>query len=177
MSSSVLEISGDMLTNHGGVQALVNPVNCVGVMGAGLALQFKRAWPDNFNAYAQACKAGQVRPGKVFVVDLAAHGQTSPRWIMNFPTKRHWRDASRLEDIDAGLRDLVHQVREIGVRSLAIPPLGCGLGGLDWTQVRPRIMTSMQLLPQVKVLVFRPHPAMSASDPMLSLHRSRPRPG
>lgn len=174
---SVLEVHGDMLLQHGGVQALVNPVNCVGVMGAGLALQFKRTWPDNFNAYAQACKSGLVRPGKVFVFDLGSKVQSVPRWILNLPTKRHWRDASRLDDVEAGLADLVVQIRERGIDSVAIPPLGCGLGGLDWMEVRPRIMAAMTKLPQVRVLVFGPHPAMSTSEPALSLHRSRPRPG
>jgi O-acetyl-ADP-ribose deacetylase (regulator of RNase III) len=175
--SSILEVRGDMLSQHGGVQALVNPVNCVGVMGAGLALQFKRAWPDNFNAYVQACKAGQVRPGKVFAFDVAPQGQSKPRWILNIPTKRHWKDASRLDDIEAGLADLVVQIRERGIDSVAIPPLGCGLGGLDWMEVRPRIMAAMSQLHQVRALVFGPHPTMSSSEPMLSLQRSRPRPG
>ena len=154
--ASVLEVSGDILTQHGGVQALVNPVNCVGVMGKGLALQFKRAWPNNFNAYALACARGEVRPGRVFVFELAREG--APRWIINFPTKRHWRDPSRMADIDEGLEDLVMQIRQRGIGSVAIPPLGCGLGGLRWVDVRPKIVAAMRKLDQVQALVFEPGP-------------------
>lgn len=137
------------------VEALVNTVNTQGIMGKGIALQFKQAFPEMFRDYEKACKAGDVRLGKVHVYDLG--GLTGgPRWIINFPTKGHWRERSRLTDIEAGLRDLVATVRRLGIRSLAVPPLGCGNGGLNWTDVRPRIEDAFAGLPDVKVQLFAP---------------------
>ena len=151
-------------------EALVNTVNCVGVMGRGIALQFKRRYPDNFRAYAAACNRGDVEPGRVFVFET---GQlTNPRYIINVPTKRHWRAKSRLEDIDAGLKSLMQEVRERNIRSIAIPPLGCGMGGLDWNQVRPRIEAALRPLPEVRAVVFEPSgaperlPASAEAPPM-----------
>ncbi|WP_255205648.1 macro domain-containing protein [Actinomadura sp. BRA 177] len=117
-----------------GAQALVNPVNTAGVMGKGLALQFKRAFPANFTAYAEACADGRLGPGKVLAVPL-----DGDRWVINFPTKRHWRSASRLEDIESGLSDLSRVLSELDVTSVAVPPLGCGHGGLAWDAVHPLI--------------------------------------
>lgn len=149
--------SGDILKCE--AEALVNTVNCVGIMGRGIALQFRNMYPDNFKVYAAACQRGDVQPGRMFVYET---GQlTLPRYIINFPTKRHWRGKSRLEDIDAGLGDLVEVVREHRIRSIAIPPLGSGLGGLDWQQVRPRIEQALSALPDVHVLVFEPAGAPS----------------
>lgn len=143
---------GDILKAE--AEALVNTVNCVGVMGRGIAKQFKKAYPANFKAYAAACKRGEVQPGRMFVFEL---GQiTYPRYIINFPTKRHWRGKSRLEDIDAGLVALVKEIRTRGIRSVAIPPLGSGLGGLNWADVRPRIERAFAVLPDVEVTVFEP---------------------
>ncbi len=116
---------GDILTEN--VEALVNTVNCVGIMGRGVALQFKKAFPENFAAYAEACKRADVQPGQLFVFETS---QMSPRYIINFPTKRHWRGKSRMEDIEAGLTALAEQIRERAIRSIALPPLGSGLGGL-----------------------------------------------
>lgn len=136
-------------------EALVNAVNCAGVMGRGIALQFKNTFPANFKAYVAACKLGEVQPGRMFVFDTGK--LTSPRFIINFPTKRHWRDKSRIEDIRSGLNALVEEVRSRGIRSIAIPPLGCGLGGLDWPQVRSLIERAMMGLEvEVEVLVFEP---------------------
>jgi len=135
-------------------EALVNTVNCDGFMGKGIALQFKKAFPANFEAYAKACKSGDVRPGRVFVYETGA--LVNPKLIINFPTKRHWREKARLEDIVDGLNDLVGEVRARGVRSLAVPPLGCGLGGLDWSAVRPLIERAFAELPDVRALVFAP---------------------
>jgi O-acetyl-ADP-ribose deacetylase (regulator of RNase III) len=136
------------------VDAMVNAVNCVGVMGRGLAAQFKRAYPANFTSYELACKRGEVIPGKMHVF---ATGQlTNPRYIVNFPTKRHWRDNSRIEDIEAGLTALVSEVKARGIRSIAIPPLGCGLGGLDWNDVRPLIEQACARMPDVRMRVFEP---------------------
>ncbi|MBP6633983.1 MAG: macro domain-containing protein [Kofleriaceae bacterium] len=139
---------GDLL--RASVEALVNAVNCEGVMGRGIAAQFKRAFPANFVAYAQARKRREVQPGRMFTTSVdEADG---PRWIINFPTKRHWRSHSRLDDVDAGLVALVAEVRRLELRSIAIPPLGCGLGGLDWAVVRPRIEQALAQVPDVRVL-------------------------
>lgn len=136
------------------VDALVNTVNTVGVMGKGIALQFKRRFPENFAAYAAACRRGEVQVGRMFVW-ANQPGQT-PRWIINFPTKRHWRQPSRIEDIDAGLEALVADVRRLKISSVAIPPLGCGNGGLSWSDVRPRIERAMASIPEARALVFAP---------------------
>lgn len=100
---------GDILTCQ--AEALVNPINCVGVMGRGLALQFKRAFPANFTAYAAECRCGEVQPGRMFVFETGA--LTGPWYIINFPTKRHWRDQSRIEDIRDGLTALVEELRAL----------------------------------------------------------------
>ncbi len=135
-------------------EALVNSVNCVGFMGRGVALQFKKAWPENFKAYAAACRRKEVQPGKMFVFETGR--LTNPRYIINFPTKRHWRGKSRMEDIEAGLNALVEEIRTRGIRSIALPPLGCGLGGLHWPDVRRRIEEALGALDQVKVIVYEP---------------------
>src|SRR5262245_12174692 len=120
--------------------ALVNTVNTEGVMGKGIALQFKKAFPENYEAYRRACSLGEVRPGRVFVYNtFKLHG---PRFIMNFPTKRHWRERARLVDIAAGLNDLVSQIESLNIKSIAVPPLGCGNGGLSWRTVYPMIEES-----------------------------------
>jgi O-acetyl-ADP-ribose deacetylase (regulator of RNase III) len=144
--------TGDIL--RAGTEALVNTVNSVGLMGRGIALQFKRAFPANFKAYAAACRQGLVQPGRMFVYDTGE--LISPRYIINFPTKRHWRGKSRIEDIETGLSALVDEIRQRKIRSVAIPPLGSGLGGLDWVQVRPLIEQALAALPDVEVVVFEP---------------------
>lgn len=117
-------------------------------------LQFKNTFPDNFKAYETACQRGEVQPGRMFVFDTGK--LTPPRYIINFPTKRHWRGKSRLEDIETGLAALVTEIRERKIRSISIPPLGSGLGGLDWKQVRPLIEEAFAELPEVEALVFEP---------------------
>src|SRR5215208_2123004 len=113
---------GDLLAAD--AEAVVNTVNCVGIMGRGIALQVKNAYPANFKAYEAACKRGEVEPGRMLVHET---GQlTNPRYIINFPTKRHWRGRSRIEDIESGLDALVAEVRRLGIKSIAVPPLGCG---------------------------------------------------
>jgi O-acetyl-ADP-ribose deacetylase (regulator of RNase III) len=151
--------TGDILKTQ--AEALVNTVNCVGIMGRGVALQFKDAFPANFKAYEAACAGDYVRPGKMFVFETGF--VSDPKYIINFPTKRHWRGKSRLEDIDAGLRDLVEVIRARGIRSIAIPPLGSGLGGLNWADVRTRIEASLGSLPNVHVTVFEPHTSSSST--------------
>jgi O-acetyl-ADP-ribose deacetylase (regulator of RNase III) len=123
-------------------------------MGRGIALQFKKRFPANFNAYAQACKAQAVQPGSMFVVENQT--STQPQYIINFPTKRHWRNASRMEDITAGLKHLVQVIRDNHIRSIAIPPLGCGLGGLNWTLVKQQIDVHLAGLEDVRIIVFEP---------------------
>jgi O-acetyl-ADP-ribose deacetylase (regulator of RNase III) len=144
--------SGDILKEK--TEALINTVNCVGVMGRGIALQFKNAFPENFKAYAAACKNEEVQPGRMFVFET---GQlTNPRYIINFPTKRHWRGKSRMEDIEAGLKALVDTIRRYNIRSIAVPPLGSGLGGLDWPEVKLRIEAALQPLSDVRTIIYEP---------------------
>lgn len=150
---------GDILKAD--AEALVNTVNCVGIMGRGVALQFKKAFPANFKAYEVACKAHQVQPGKMFVYNLDR--LYNPRFIINFPTKRHWKSNSRIEDIQAGLTDLIALVLQQQIRSIAIPPLGCGLGGLNWEDVKPLITEAFQAVPEVNVLLFEPVGAPQAA--------------
>ncbi|MAZ06332.1 MAG: Appr-1-p processing protein [Halomonas sp.] len=152
-------------------EALVNTVNCVGVMGRGIALQFKNAYPENFKAYAVACQQQQVLPGRMFV--FATDGLTNPKYIINFPTKRHWRGKSRMQDIEDGLIDLVAVIQRYGIRSIAIPALGSGLGGLEWVDVKRRIETALQGLSDVRVLVYEPKGAPT-SDKMAH-HREAPK--
>ena len=147
--------TGDILAED--AEALVNTVNCVGVMGRGIALQFKKAFPENFREYADACENKQVQPGRMFVFET---GQlTNPRYIINFPTKRHWRANSRIEDIEVGLQALSELIRQRGIRSIAVPPLGSGLGGLDWLEVRPRIEEALRGVNDLDVVVFEPEGA------------------
>lgn len=151
---------GDILKAN--AEALVNTVNCVGIMGRGIALQFRKAFPENFKAYKAACDAKQVQAGKMFVYDL--NRLYNPRFIVNFPTKRHWKGKSRIEDIKFGLTDLIDLVQKQQIRSIAIPPLGCGLGGLNWEEVRPLIIEAFQSLPEVSVLLFEPIGSPQATE-------------
>jgi O-acetyl-ADP-ribose deacetylase (regulator of RNase III) len=137
--------------------ALVNTVNCVGVMGRGIALQFKKAFPENFKAYEKVCRRGELEPGNMFVFDTRQ--LTNPRYIINFPTKRHWRGRSRLADIDMGLKALLHEIKRLGLTSIAIPPLGSGLGGLRWQDVREHIEEALKQFTDVRVIVYEPRTA------------------
>ena len=141
-------------------EALVNTVNCVGYMGKGIALQFKQAFPANFKHYEVACHAGNMVPGKMMIHDNG--GLVNPRYIINFPTKRHWKGKSRIEDIESGLSALVADVQRLGIRSSAVAPRGCGLGGLEWRVVRPMIEQAFASLPDVQVLLFEPAGAPEA---------------
>jgi O-acetyl-ADP-ribose deacetylase (regulator of RNase III) len=135
-------------------EALVNTVNTVGVMGKGIALMFKEAFPENFRAYDEAVKREEVRIGHMFVTENRTFD--GPRWLINFPTKKHWRQPSKLEWVVDGLKDLRRVVQEKGIRSIALPPLGCGNGGLEWADVRPEIERVFAQLPDVDVWVFEP---------------------
>ena len=141
-------------------EALVNTVNTIGVMGRGVALQFKQRFPENFKAYEKACARKEVVPGRMFVFET---GDLFPRIIINFPTKRHWRHPSRMEDIESGLADLVRVLRERHVSSVAVPPLGCGLGGLKWDEVRPKIEAALDSVPGLSAVLFEPGSAPAAA--------------
>jgi O-acetyl-ADP-ribose deacetylase (regulator of RNase III) len=159
---------GNLLTAE--VDALVNTVNTVGVMGKGIALQFKRAYPANYRGYRAACARHEVRIGQVWTFDTGVLGPR--RYILNFPTKQHWRSTSRLDDIAAGLSSLVEIVERRGIESVAIPALGCGNGGLQWSEVRPLIEQAASRMPATRVVVFGP---AGAPDPD-SMPNATPRP-
>ncbi|MBE0492610.1 MAG: macro domain-containing protein [Sulfurospirillum sp.] len=143
---------GDILKQD--VEAIVNTVNCVGVMGRGLAQQFKNKYPQNFKEYTTACKKEEVLPGKMFVHHT---GQlTNPKYIINFPTKRHWKGKSKLEDIESGLDDLLQVIQKLHIKSIAIPPLGSGLGGLDWRVVKEKITQKLADVQDVQISIFEP---------------------
>jgi O-acetyl-ADP-ribose deacetylase (regulator of RNase III) len=161
-------IEGNLLEAE--ADALVNTVNTEGVMGKGVALQFAKKFPDMLAAYKAACKAGEVLPGRMHIYERGEMFQ--PRYIINFPTKRHWRSPSRIEDIEAGLQALVQDIERLHIRSIALPPLGCGNGGLDWNEVFPRIKAALASLKDVRVLVFPPKGAPSAE----AIVHSTPRP-
>lgn len=143
---------GDLLDAQ--AEALVNTVNEVGVMGKGIALQFRETFPESSAEYARAAKAGQVKVGRVLVT--AGESLLGPRWIIHFPTKKHWKSPSQLHWIREGLKDLARVIRREGIRSIALPPLGCGNGGLQWTLVRNEIEAALAGLPDVSVTVFEP---------------------
>lgn len=152
--------TGDMFDAN--AEAIVNTVNCVGIMGRGIALQFKKRFPDNFRYYETACKRKEVVPGKVLVYETG--NMINPKYIINFPTKRHWRGASRIEDIETGLAALVDVIRELNITSIAIPPLGCGLGGLDWDLVRSKMETILGGLIDTRIDIYQPGEAPQAAQ-------------
>lgn len=171
---SIITVQGDLLKQHE-VDAIVNTVNCVGVMGKGIALQFKKKWPANFKAYAEACKAGLVKPGQLFIYHAGT--LATPKYIINFPTKDHWRGKSRIEFIQDGLVDLVTHIKAHRITSIAIPPLGCGNGGLDWQQVKPLIEEAFTAIPEVEVRLFEPTGTPSATDMAVNSPRPKMTPG
>ncbi|MGP1834165.1 type II toxin-antitoxin system antitoxin DNA ADP-ribosyl glycohydrolase DarG [Shewanella frigidimarina] len=167
---AIKSVEGDLLQQQD-VDAIVNTVNCVGVMGKGIALQFKKKWPANFKAYAAACKAGEVKLGQMFTFELGA--MALPRFIINFPTKGHWRSASRLQDVESGLKDLAKQIQLHDIRSIAIPPLGCGNGGLDWAEVKPLVIRYLSTIESLEVRIFEPTDLIKATS--LVTNSSRPK--
>lgn len=144
--------TGDLL--QADTEALVNTVNCVGVMGKGIALQFKRHYPETFDAYEKACRRGEVAIGTMFVTETGH--LDGPRYVINFPTKKHWRAPSKLAYIDAGLTDLIRVLRDLNIKSVAVPPLGVGNGGLEWADVEPRLVESLQQVPEVRAIIYPP---------------------
>ncbi len=166
-------VTGNLL--EADAEAFVNTVNTVGVMGKGIALQFRQAFPENYAIYRSACERGEVQPGRMLVVPTGQMG--NPRYIINFPTKRHWKGKSRMEDIEAGLPALVATIKEHAIRSVAVPPLGCGNGGLDWNEVRPRIEVAFAAIPDVHVLLYMPAGAPDADAMRVNTRRPRMTPG
>lgn len=156
----ITERTGNLLLAD--VDALVNTVNTVGVMGKGIALQFRRTYPEMFRDYARAAKAGDVRLGHMHVWPTGKLEGT--KYVINFPTKGHWRSRSKLADIDDGLADLVRIVKDLDIGSIAVPPLGCGNGGLRWQVVEPHIRAALQALPDVDVQLFAPSDAPRAAE-------------
>ena len=154
--------SGNLLKSE--VDALVNTVNTVGVMGKGVAYQFKQAYPENTKAYESACKRNEIKLGQMFVTFT---GQFQPSLIINFPTKSHWKANSRIEDIESGLADLIRVVKEHQIRSIGLPPLGCGFGGLRWEDVRPLIERAFESVPDVAVHLFAPGQVVPADESII----------
>ena len=137
------------------VQALVNTVNTYGVMGKGIALQFRERFPQNYLAYKKACEMEQVQTGKMFV--FKEQTMQGEKVIINFPTKKHWRHKSQYSYIEAGLQDLVKVLLQEQIGSVALPPLGCGNGGLEWPKVKQMIEKHLSPLKQVEILVYEPN--------------------
>ena len=150
-------------------EALINTVNTVGIMGKGIALQFRQAFPENYKVYKKACDQGTVKIGTVFFVTT---GQLeNPRYIINFPTKQHWKENTKIEYIQAGLIDLVRVITENNIRSVAIPPLGCGNGGLQWEMVRPIIESELAALDNVQILLYEPKGSPDADKMRISTNK------
>lgn len=151
---SLTVVTGDLFDDD--AQALVNAVNCQGVMGAGVALEFRHRFPLNYLAYQRACQRGDVRPGRVL-----AHREAG-RWVINVPTKRNWRDRSTMEDVRLGIEALVEELGALRLQSVALPALGCGLGGLPWSEVRSVLVRTFRHLPSVEARVYAPMPGPPA---------------
>lgn len=169
----ITEAAGNLLKEQ--VDALVNTVNTEGVMGKGIALQFKNAFPGMFKDYAVAAKRGEIKLGKMHV--WPTHMIDGPQFIINFPTKAHWRSKSKLKDIESGLDDLVRIVKELKIRSIAVPPLGCGNGGLSWSDVEPLIRSAFQRVPEVAVRLYPPAGTPLASEMAVNTQRPELTPG
>lgn len=149
------------------VDALVNTVNTVGVMGKGVALQFKDKYPENYRLYKAACARGEVKVGQMFVTET---GLVTPKYIINFPTKEHWKGFSKLSYIDEGLDNLIETINRLQIRSIAMPPLGSGNGGLQWSVVKPLILEKIAILPAVNFIIYEP------SDAAYQTPRTRTKP-
>ncbi|MDD3436199.1 MAG: macro domain-containing protein [Candidatus Gastranaerophilales bacterium] len=136
-------------------EAIVNTVNCVGVMGRGIALQFRELFPKNYKEYKIACKNNEVQPGKMFIHQ--SNLLINPKYIINFPTKRHWKGKSSIKDIESGLYALAEEIKTLNIKSIAIPPLGCGLGGLDWQEVKEKIEGILKDLEDIEIIIYEPN--------------------
>lgn len=152
-------------------EAIVNTVNCMGIMGKGIALQFKQAFPINYDAYTKACKEGKVQLGKMFIYEIKQ--MFNPKFIINFPTKKHWKSKSEYKYIELGLKDLIFQLKKLEIKSIAIPPLGAGLGGLNWKKVRPLIEKALKEVPQIEVYLYEPKGAPAGDK--ISVRTNKPK--
>jgi O-acetyl-ADP-ribose deacetylase (regulator of RNase III) len=149
------------------VQTIVNTVNCEGFMGKGLALEVKRRFPTVFEKYQMLCKKGQMKIGKLQLVK--GRGQ----WVLNFPTKNHWRGKSRMSFVEAGLRNFKLTYRQRGITSIAFPPLGCGSGGLQWDEVRPLMNDYLEKLSGIDIYICLGTPGVRRIDKEQGLDASR----
>lgn len=160
---------GDILAAN--VEAIVNTVNCVGVMGKGIALQFKMKYPENYQLYKKTCDQGRMMVGKVLTFEKKS--SDNPKYIINFPTKRHWKGKSTIQDISKGLGSLIAEIKHLKIKSIAIPALGSGLGGLDWQQVKSLIIDAFSSLSDVDVWLYEPH--YSPSVQSMEVNTKKPR--
>ncbi|MEZ6047103.1 MAG: macro domain-containing protein [Planctomycetaceae bacterium] len=135
-------VSGDIFESS--AEALANPVNAKGVMGKGLAKVFRDKFPEIMAPYREACDIGKLQTGQVLTIEVSSAKGT--RFVINFPTKTHWRGKSKIEFIETGLDALVAELTRLGIQSVAIPPLGCGLGGLAWETVHKMILQKLKSL-------------------------------
>jgi O-acetyl-ADP-ribose deacetylase (regulator of RNase III)/uncharacterized protein YwgA len=164
---------GNLLNEN--VDALVNTVNCVGVMGKGIALQFKQTYPGNFKEYEKACRRHEVSTGKIFVYPTGA--LLGVKYIINFPTKKHWKEKSEIGYIRNGLDNLIEVIKDYSIHSIAIPPLGCGNGGLNWRDVRPLIVAKLSQLPDIQVIIYEPSGPPKADDIKINTAEPKMTPG
>ena len=156
---------GNLLDSE--AEAVVNTVNTVGVMGKGIALLFRKAYPENYKKYKAECRKNKIQVGKMFYVRVGE--DTSPnlfeqmpdsrkseytQWIINFPTKQHWRSPSKLQWIEDGLKDLQRVIENKRIRSVALPQLGCGNGGLEWRDVEPKIRTTFSGDSDLTIIIY-----------------------
>lgn len=153
-------------------EALVNTVNTVGVMGKGVALQFKERFPTNYKLYESACKKGEIQIGKMFIT--STDSMLNPKWIINFPTKEHWMHKSSYGFIESGLSDLVYQIEKLNIQSIAIPPLGAGQGGLNWEKVKEIIHRKLGHL-NIKIYVFEPVNLIKSNAKNVKTNLTKPR--
>lgn len=160
---SVAFKTGDLFLDKS--EALVNTVNCVGVMGKGVAYEFKHRWPENYKVYKKICDAKKLRPGQMLIFELGdLFDKGGPKFIVNFPTKDHWRAKSKLEYISEGLDALVSEIKKFQIKSVALPPLGCGNGGLDWSVVRPMMVEKLSELVNVNITIYGPLEGVDAPE-------------
>jgi O-acetyl-ADP-ribose deacetylase (regulator of RNase III) len=166
-------LKGDMFEYIHRVDAIINTVNCVGVMGKGIALEFKKRYPDNFTIYKRVCEKKELTPGKMLIVKNSY--STAPKYIINFPTKNHWRGKSKIEYIENGLDALKEELNKYSIRSVAMPPLGCGNGGLEWDQVKKLIIEKLNDVDNVNFLVFEPNQIKSKQAGKTNIKMSKQR--
>jgi len=153
-------ISGNILRDKS--EAIVNTVNCVGVMGKGLALQFKKAFPENFKQYKTACNKKQIKIGQMYITNFG--DMLDKKYIINFPTKNHWRGKSKYEYIESGLDDLINKIHDYNIKSIAIPPLGSGLGGLDWNIIKKMILDKLSPIHDLELNIYEPNNNINAKN-------------